>query len=113
MSEFAKVTCRFMEPKGYYIFGGLIEMVKTIWLGRTIKLSKEAAEQLDVVSNETGKLAELSRRSWDVLTTSCYRRNMAGSALVGATSVVGVIGLTKLVRKIRKNRKDKKEPESE
>lgn len=82
-------------------------MSKLIQRGRTIEVSKEVAEQLDIVSKEVGKLVDLSHRSWDLLTTSAYRRDMAGSALIGAGSVAAAIGLTKLVKKTRKKHEDK------
>lgn len=88
-------------------------MAKLIRNGRFIEVTKEASEQMDIVSKEVGKLADLSHRSWDLLTTSAYRRVKLTSAFIGASSVAAAIGLTKLVKKIRKNRKDKQEPESE
>lgn len=78
-----------------------------------VVLSKEAAKQHDVVVDEMCKLADLSGYTWGLITRSSHRRDMAGSALIGATSVAAAIGLTKLVKKIRKNHKAKQEPESE
>lgn len=88
-------------------------MSRVKYIGYDIhRVSKEAAEQYVVANNEVGKLADMSGLDWDLIATKTYRKEMAGSALFGATSVAAVIGLVKLVKKIRKNRKLKREPES-
>ena len=70
-------------------------MARTKYIGYSIhNVSKEAAEQYVIANNEIGKLADLSGLSWDLITTKTYRREMAGSALVGAISVAATIGLT-------------------
>ena len=78
-----------------------------------VVLSKEAAKQHEVVIDEMCKLADLSGYTWGLITRSSHRRDMAGSALIGATCVAAAVGLTKLVKKFRKNHNDKQEPESE
>ena len=86
-------------------------MAKLFQTGFKLGVTEEVAQQYEIVSKEIAKLTDMSRRGWHLIEDGCYRREMAGSALIGGTCVAAAIYLTKLVKKIQKNRKDKKKPE--
>ena len=113
MSEFAKFTVSIMEPKGYYIFGGLFDVAKTHFFGGKLKVTEEVAQQHKLVSDGMAKLTDMSRRGWHLIEDGCYKREMAVAALIGGVCTAVAIRVTKTVKKIRKNRKGKQEPKSE
>lgn len=81
--------------------------------GPKLKVTEEVAKQYNVVSDGIAKLTDMSCRGWHLIEDGCYKREMAGAAIIGGAFTAATIGVTKLVKKIRKNRKAKQEPESE
>lgn len=80
--------------------------------GPKFKVTEEVAKQYEVVSDGIGKLTDMSCRGWHLIEDGCYKREMAGAAIIGGVFTTATIGVTKLVKKLWKKHKDKQESES-
>lgn len=79
--------------------------------GRCIPLSNEAADQHAIVEEAIKKLADLSKRSWDLIDHECYNREIRFAAIYGAFIGAGMtIGMGICAKKmLKKDTESKKE----
>lgn len=88
-------------------------MAKCVGYGGAISLSKEACEQYDIASEAIGKLADISRKSWRLITDSCYKKEIGRACFItGMVGTLSGVGLSKLYTKIQEKHKTKNKEEN-
>lgn len=88
-------------------------MAKFVGSGGLVSLSKEAGEQYDIASKAIGKLADISGKSWHLITHSCYKKEIGRVCFItGMVCTLSVVGLSKLYTKIQEKHKTKNKEEN-
>lgn len=89
-------------------------MAKFVESGGLVSLSKEAGEQYDVASKAIGKLADISGKSWHLITHSYYKKEIGRACFItGMVCTLSGIGFSKLYTKIQEKHKTKNKEENE
>lgn len=76
-------------------------MARTQFFGGKLKVTEEVAQQHKLVREGMAKLTDMTHRGWHLIEDGCYKREMAGAAIIGGVFTAATIGVTKLVKKLR------------